>query len=207
MIHRVVFFALLSVASAANAESVTKSQRLAADAPVPSGIKAAGKRLIAVWAYTGPSNSQGHLVLSSTTTSGKAGETRKLFAQLYSGAKPKQVRQVQDAVTNCKLDMTASFVGGSVAFDDVDGDGVVEASFAYDLGCDATERPTPRKLLVLEGAAKHIIRGNGRGKDLEGNPTGGDYKSEGFKGEDALATWAYGRWGALLDTAAVNVDP
>ncbi|MDX2092037.1 MAG: hypothetical protein SFX73_29505 [Kofleriaceae bacterium] len=207
MTHRSLFVALLVTAGVAHAESPVKAQRLATDAKLPAGIKPSGKRVIAVWSYTGPKNSQGHLVLSSTTSSSKAGETRKLFAQLYTGAKPKQVRQVQDAVTNCKLDMTASFVDGSIAFDDVDGDDKVEASFAYDLGCDATERPTPRKLLVLEGAAKHIIRGNGRGKDLDGNPTGGDYKSEGFKGEDALATWANGRWAELLDTAAVNVDP
>jgi hypothetical protein len=126
---------------------------------------------------------------------------------VYSGAKPKQLRIVQDGVTNCQLDMTSSFVQGSVSFADVDGDGKVEIGFAYDLNCDATERPTPRKLLVLEGAAKHILRGNGRGKDLDGNPTGGDYKSEGFKGEGAIATWAEARWNELLDTEAVNVDP
>jgi len=46
-------------------------------------------------------------------------------------------------------------------------------AFAYDIGCDATERPTPLKLIILEGAAKFALRGNGRGKTLDGAPAGG----------------------------------
>ncbi len=183
------------------------SVRLAADAPVPASIKVKGQRLIGVWTFAGPKGASGHLVLSSTTRSGKAGESRQLFAQLYAGAKPKLVRLVQDGVPNCQLDLTASFVQGSVSFADVDGDGVVEVGLAYDLGCDATERPTPRKLIVLEGADKHALRGNGRGKDLDDKPAGGDFKTDPFKNQAVLATWAENRWKELLDTNAINVDP
>lgn len=187
------------------------SARLAPELPLPVGIKPQGTRVIGTWRYQGPGPVSGHLVLSSTSRTTKAGESRKLFAQIYvtgkPGAKPKQVRLVQDGVTGCQLDMTASFVQGSVAFEDVDGDGTAEIAFAYDLGCDATERPTPRKLIILEGAAKFALRGNGRGKTLDGAPAGGDYKADAFKGQDAIATWAEAHWNQLLDTAAISVDP
>lgn len=191
----------------AQPSSPVTSERLAPEAPLPAAIKAKGQRLIGAWTFAGPKGASGHLVLSSTSRSGKAGASRQLFAQLYAGAKPKQVRLVQDGVTNCQLDLIASFVQGSVSFADVDGDGVVEIGFAYDLGCDATERPTPRKLLVLEGPDKHALRGNGRGKDLEDKPTGGDFKADPFKNQAALATWAQKRWKELLDTTAISVDP
>ena len=201
-----VLAALGAVAHAQPSSPIT-SERLAPEAPLPSSITAKGKRLIGAWKFAGPGGASGHLVLSSTSRSGKAGESRQIFAQLYAGAKPKQVRLVQDGVTNCQLDMTASFVQGSVSFEDIDGDGKVEVGFAYDLGCDATERPTPRKLLILEGTAKHALRGNGRGKDLDDKPIGGDYKADPFKNEGAIATWAEMRWNELLDTPAINVDP
>ena len=204
-----VLLLLLSSGGLAGAQpaSPVTSERLAADKALPASIKAKGQRLIGVWAYAGPKGASGHLVLSSTSRSGKAGTSRQLFAQLYTGASPKQVRLVQDGVTNCQLDMTASFVQGSVSFGDVDGDGAVEIGLAYDLGCDATERPTPRKLLVLEGADKHALRGNGRGKDLDDKPAGGDFKADPFKNQAAVATWAEKRWKELLDTTAIDVDP
>lgn len=187
------------------------STRLAPELPLPAGVKPQGKRVIGTWEYRGPGPVSGLLVLSSTDRSTKAGVSRQLFAQVYAvprpGAKPKQVRLVKDAVTNCQLDLTASFVQGSVAFDDVDGDGTAEVAFAYDLGCDATERPTPRKLIILEGAAKFALRGNGRGKTLDGAPAGGDYKADAFKGQEAIGTWAEAHWNQLLDTAAISVDP
>lgn len=208
MFRSIILLAIIASSSAhAEAPSAIQSERLAADAPLPTPIKPKGTRRIAAWKFTGADKVPGYLVLSSTSRSSKAGESRQLFAQLYAGAKATQIRLVQDGVTNCKLDMTSSFVPGAVSFADVDGDGKVEVAFAYDLGCDATERPTPRKLLVLEGAAKHALRGNGRGKDLDDKPTGGDYKAEGFKGEDAIAKWAQARWTELLATPAINVDP
>ncbi len=197
---------LTSLVSVAHAKPIT-SERLAAGQALPASIKAKGKVLIGAWKYAGPTGAPGHLVLSSTSRSAKTGESRQLFAQLYEGIKPKQIRVVQDGVTNCELDLVASFVQGSVSFEDVDGDGKVEVSFAYDLNCDATERPTPRKLLILEGTAKHALRGTGRGKDLDDKPAGGDYKADAFKNEGALATWAEARWRELLDTETINIDP
>lgn len=204
-----LFTVLASLSAVAHADpsSPIQSERLAPDVSLPASIKAKGKRLIATWKFTGADKVPGYLVLSSSDRSTKSGESRQIFAQLYAGSKPKQVRLVQDGVANCKLDMTSSFVQGSVSFTDVDSDGKVEVAFAYDLGCDATERPTPRKLLVLEGAAKRVLRGNGLGKDFDDKPIGGDRKADGFKGEAALATWADARWTELLATAAVNVDP
>ncbi len=210
MFRSFILFAVVGSMSAvalAQPSPQIQSERLAPDVSLPAPIKPKGKRLIATWKFTGADKVPGYLVLSSSDRSSKAGESRQIFAQLYTGSKPKQVRLVQDGVTNCKLDMTSSFVQGSVSFADVDSDGKVEVAFAYDLGCDATERPTPRKLLVLEGATKHALRGNGLGKDLDDKPIGGDHKADGFKGEAAIATWAEARWTELLATSAVAVDP
>ena len=185
------------------------SARLDAKA-LPAGIKAKGKRVIAAWQFTSPGGKVGHLVLSSTETKDKVsiGPGRKLYAQLYAGTKPKQVRLVQDGFGGCNVALRAAFVQGSPSFDDVDGDGVVEVAFAYDLACDMGEEPTTRKLLVLEGAAKYALRGESRGQDpATGATGGGTYKAEGLAKEGAISAWAEARWDTLLATAPLAVDP
>lgn len=177
---------------------------------LPAGIKAKGTRVIAAWRFTGPDGKVGHLVLSSTETKDKVsiGPGRKLYAQLYSGTRPKQVRLVQDGFAGCNVALRAAFVPGSTSFDDLDGDGVVEAAFAYDLACDMGEEPTTRKLLILEGPAKYALRGQSRGQDpATGAAGGGTYKAEGLGKQGAIAAWAEARWDTLLATAPLAVDP
>jgi hypothetical protein len=174
--------------------------------PLPTALKVKGKRTIAVYQWAAPTGGDGYLVLSSTETKGKRGPGRDLFVQIYGGKKPREVRLVKDGQASCALDLTASFVAGSVAVMDVDADGTPEVSVAYDLGCDATERPTPRKLILVEGATKHAMRGAGMGKDPDGKPLGGEVAADGFKKEAALLGWATDRWKTLLAVAPRAVD-
>lgn len=196
--------ALVAVPAIAAADPVAR--QLDATAKLPAGVVAKGKRVVQAWTWA-DKDGPGYLVLSTTQKDGKKGTGRQLFAQLYAGARPRELRLVRDAVENCQLDLVASFVPGSVAVTDIDGDGTPEVSFAYDLDCDAKADGSPRKLLVLEGTAKHALRGTSRGKDPDDKPVGGEYKADPFKGEGALATWAEARWNELLATEPVAVDP
>ena len=196
--------ASLGIIGGAAADPVAK--QLDASATLPAGIAAKGKRVVQAWTWT-DKNGPGHLVLSTTQRDSKKGTGRQLFAQVYAGAKPRQTRLVRDAVENCQLDLVASFVTGSVAVSDIDGDGTAEVSFAYDLDCDAKADGSPRKLIILEGTAKHALRGTSRGTDPDDKPIGGEYKADPFKGQEALGTWAETRWNELLSSEPVGVDP
>lgn len=215
MIRAATLLTLVLSATVAQAKRMPEpppvtSVQLDATAPLPAGIKAKGKRVIAAWKVTGPGAKVGYLVLSSTeTTSRKSiGPGRKLYAQLYAGAKPKQVRLVQDGFDGCNVALRAAFVAGSTSFEDLDGDGIPEVAFAYDLACDMGEGATTRKLLILEGPAKYALRGQSLGRDpVTGTAGDGAYKAEGMANEGAISAWAEARWDTLLATAPLAVDP
>lgn len=106
---------------------------------------------------------------------------------------------MQDATTDCAdADLRAEFLDDSVRVTDEDGDGKVELSFAYDLNCTTDVSPSTRKLLVLEGGDKHILRGTARVQISESEKMGGDFKPEGFKGQPKLDAFAKARWAELL---------
>ncbi len=170
--------------------------------PLPAGVKAKGKTVEQVWTWTeGDLLTSGLAVLSSTDTV-KDGRlvARKLFVQYYrgKGGKLKQVRLVQDGVPTCEYDVVAGFVPGSVQITDEDTDGLSELSFAYDVTCTSDVSPATRKLLMLEGPAKHALRGETQIDAGGGQLIGGTYKLDGFKKAAALQALAEAQWKALL---------
>lgn len=205
-LHRfaLLITALLATSSPALAGDLTASK--VEPTALPKKVVAKGKRVVQAWTWTAK-DGPGYLVLSATQKDSKRGPGRQLFAQLYGGKGPAELRVVRDAVENCQLDLVVSFVTGSVSVTDVDADGTPEVAFAYDLDCDAKADGTPRKLIVLEGKDKHALRGTSRGTDPDDKPVGGEFKAEGFKGAPALATWAEKRWKELLAVEATAVDP
>jgi hypothetical protein len=126
--------------------------------------------------------------------------SKRLWAYHYiDGDKPKLVRKVQDKELDCEFDNLARFVDGSVGVTDLDGDGVGEVTFAYDLGCVSDVSPTPRKLLLLESGQKWILRGLARAADGAGGT---------FKPDPAKSRWpaafhrhAAAEWARLLERA------
>jgi hypothetical protein len=101
------------------------------------------------------------------------------FMQRAATAKKfKSLRQVKDAVTQCdEGDMPAEFDGGTIGVSDVDGDGIGELMFAYRFGCVTDMSPIDRKLVVLEGKDKFILRGTTR-VDLGNEKAGGEFTAD-----------------------------
>lgn len=185
----------LAVADAAPAPSLG-ARKLDPAKPLPAGVKAKGTQVREAWTWTNPDGAPGYLVLSVTSNTRTV--SRQLYAQVYGGKQPREIRLVKDGLSNCKLDLVANFLAGSVSIDDIDGDGTPEIAFAYDVVCSATADPVPRKLIILEGGAKYALRGRGMGKDPDDKVIGGDYKADAFKGAEAIGTWAEARWKELL---------
>ena len=200
---RCSLIALTLTLGTAHAGTLDVKQLDASAPPVKLAVK--GKRLVQLWQWKGADGLPSYLALSSTSSTTQ-GESRELYAQIFTGAQRRELRLVRDGITSCKLDLTASFVAGSVSITDEDADSTPEIAFAYDLDCDARAKATPRKLIVIEGADKHALRGTARGEDDDGKPIGGDFKAD-FKNAPKLQPWAEARWKALLAVPPINVDP
>jgi hypothetical protein len=197
---------LLAVALAASAARAAPfgAEVLGFGDPLPGEVKVKGATLDAVWRWSEDDGKTTSLAVFSSTDRWRGMQLtdRKLFVQVYRGAAGslKQVRLVQDGIDACDLDTVAKVLIGSVSVTDVDGDGTAELAFAYDVSCVSDISPSSRKLLVLEGDAKHILRGRSRvdiggdGRHLEG----GEFKAAGFQGEAALLRFAEQRWQKLL---------
>ena len=193
---------VLSATSADAREAIPyKVQQLPAGTRLPKAMKVKGAEVLQVWTWEEfDDRYTGYAVFSQTETA-KAGHVtgRKLYVQLYTGKgeAQKELRLVQDGVTDCELDVIVNFVDGSVSITDEDADGVDELTFAYDLACTGDISPHVRKLLVLEGKDKHALRGTSR-IDLGATSEGGEYKADGFKKQPALKALAEQRWKDLL---------
>ncbi|MBX7100526.1 MAG: hypothetical protein K1X89_22605 [Myxococcaceae bacterium] len=116
-----------------------------------------------------------------------------------------RVFQANDFVPTCEFDLTLELVKDSVQLSDADGDGEVELSFAYVLGCRSDVSPLTLKLLLYEGATKYALRGTNRvlvGQDEQGKPQfeGGDHQADpAFKAAAPLLAYAETRWKLALE--------
>jgi hypothetical protein len=76
-----------------------------------------------------------------------------------SGA-PRNLLPVRDLVAPCEMGgVTARFHDAARTITDLDGDGIAEVTFAYELSCLSDVSPGTYKLLVLENGTKYILRG------------------------------------------------
>lgn len=73
---------------------------------------------------------------------------------------PKNLLPVRDfSEPNCPLGPSAKFHDAARTVTDLDGDGIAEVTFAYEVACRSDVSPSTYKLLVLEGGTKYILRG------------------------------------------------
>jgi hypothetical protein len=73
---------------------------------------------------------------------------------------PKNLLPVRDFTeAGCPLAPSARFHDAARAVTDLDGDGIAEVTFAYELACRSDVSPSTYKLLLLEGGTKYILRG------------------------------------------------
>jgi hypothetical protein len=123
------------------------------------------------------------LTLTKKHGSGKKGYdgedmmNRELYAYQYvkkSGGWS-QLWKVNDLITECPVDLTLEFFGGSLTVTDLNNDGVGETTFLYKLCCRGDVSPCDMKLIMHEGETKYAIRGTMK-LFVDGGWHGGDYK-------------------------------
>ena len=69
-------------------------------------------------------------------------------------------RTVRDFVKACPFDVHLHLEDDSLQTTDLDGDGLAEITFAYQITCTSDMSPRTRKLLLLEDGEKYILRGH-----------------------------------------------
>jgi hypothetical protein len=82
--------------------------------------------------------------------------------QLKDNAKPVLMWQLHDSVTDCNLDLMATFLPATLGITDVDNNGMAEVWVAYRLGCSGDISPNELKIIAHEGATKYGLRGIGK---------------------------------------------
>ncbi len=131
-------------------------------------------------------------VVFSSTDSEKSDEDfgaarrRMLYIDHWAranGKKPRALLPARDLVEDCPLDLVATFIDGASGVTDLDGDGIAEATYGYQLACRGDVSSATYKLLLVENGKKYILRGSSRLR-VDGAPSGGD-----FKPEPAAAKW------------------
>jgi len=69
------------------------------------------------------------------------------------------LRRIKDFVMECDLDLMLEHIPDSLAITDLDGDGLSEVTFLYELACRGDVSPPTLKLMMLEDGEKYAIRG------------------------------------------------
>ena len=195
---RVAVAALLAAPLALAAPVAVKELPFAPNAA--AGFKAPGK-LVGGLRWT-DRNGENVLAFWRGESQRRVGDETQLSAILYARhyAAGKLLREVKDLVERCEFDLTLAIVDGSPRVTDLDKDGIGEATFAYKLGCRSDVSPLTLKLLVLEGGAKHILRGETRVDVGGGESMGGTYKVDAsFARAPAFLAHAKKVWQAVVD--------
>lgn len=139
----------------------------------------------------------------------KGGDAQLLVTHEVEGPKNKwsRVFQAKDFVKDCEFDLTLELVPGLAELSDADGDGELEVSFAYLLGCRSDVSPLTMKLLTYEGATKYALRGTNKVivSELEDGKRefqGGDFEADpAFEPAPKLLEHAKARWAKALEAA------
>ncbi|WP_157530796.1 M949_RS01915 family surface polysaccharide biosynthesis protein [Hymenobacter norwichensis] len=90
--------------------------------------------------------------------------TARIMARQYvrqpSQNNYQELWRLQDAVTDCALDMTLRLQPGSTAITDLDQNGRSETTLVYALACRGDISGADLKLIMRAGAAKYALRGS-----------------------------------------------
>jgi hypothetical protein len=168
---------------------------------LPAGAKLDGTiEKVVTWTDARGENHAGF-----ATRAGRKGEltSKSLWVRhwITQGGAAQLVREIKDHVGDCEFDLTLAFVDRALGLTDLDGDGVAELTFAYQLGCRSDVSPNDLKLLILEGGDKYIIRGQTRIDMGDGERYGGERKVDAslVKGPQELRRHAEAVWDQIVE--------
>lgn len=172
----------LWIAGAAHAGTEVKTSAVKAS-DLPTGVTVRGELVRGV-TFT-DKNGTNYLLF------GRAFDKKKNSFALYvedwvvpaKGA-PKNLLPVRDFTeAGCPLGPSAIFHDAATTVTDLDGDGIAEVTFAYQLACRSDVSPATYKLLVIENGTKLILRGQTTVDPGDGVLGGA------FKADPAEAKW------------------
>jgi len=106
------------------------------------------------------------------------------------------VQTIRELVNPCNLDMEARFLDQSVTVTDLDKDGQAELTFGYVTRCAGDVSPSSKKVLMLEGKAKHALRGESLVDLGDGVTEGGSYRVDFKKAPKSFKNHAIQVWTA-----------
>lgn len=69
--------------------------------------------------------------------------------------------KITDGISDCPVDITASFIHPATTITDLDSNGIAETIIMYNLACRGDVSPSTLKLLMHEGTKKYALRGIG----------------------------------------------
>ena len=184
--------------------NIPKTFRSDSSGTLPTGVKKVSGT-VERWVSWQDSRGDNVAIFSQDTKekARKDGErlvSKSLFVTVFSGkdGKLKRVREVRELANACLFDLTNEARETSVGVTDLDGDGIGELTFAYVTGCRSDVSPLSMKLLMLEGADKHILRGSTR---VAAGPEkiGGEFVAEfGKKAPEAFLEHAKKVWARFV---------
>lgn len=113
----------------------------------------------------------------------------ELFAYhfIISGNEAKQTWKVYDYISDCPVDLLASFVKNTFKITDLNNNGIAETWLMYKKVCHGDVSPSEMKIIMYEGNQKYAMRGENKvqvGIDENGKKQflGGEFKfDENFK--------------------------
>lgn len=117
------------------------------------------------------------------------GSDAELFGYhfIVSGNEVKQTWKVYDYISDCPVDIVASFVKNTFQITDLNKNGIAETWLMYKTVCHGDVSPSDMKIIMYEGNTKYAMRGENKvavGIDDNGKKQfeGGEYKlDENFK--------------------------
>lgn len=137
---------------------------------------------------------------------GEDGTDAELFAYhfIVKDGKPSLSWKVYDFVSDCPVDLTASFNDFRVT--DLDKNGMAEVWMVYKTACRGDVSPAEMKIIMYENGKKYAIRGTEKifqGLDEKGNKSydGGEYQFDQafLKSAKEFRTFAEKLWNTYMD--------
>lgn len=146
---------------------------------IPSSVKDYKGTPVAGATWT-DANGENVVLVTETSVDEKPGPyghllSKELYAYHYimKDGSGDELWKIQDFVNDCDFDLALSYVPESLSITDLDGDGIAESTFMYNLSCKSDVTPDDLKLMMHENKNKYALRGYTYIKSING---GGDYK-------------------------------
>ncbi|MFC4817992.1 M949_RS01915 family surface polysaccharide biosynthesis protein [Flavobacterium sp. GCM10023249] len=126
------------------------------------------------------------------------GSDAELFAYhfIVSNTTTKPTWRVYDYISDCPVDIEASFVKNTFQVTDLDNNGIAEIWLMYRTVCHGDISPSTMKIIMYQGAQKYAMRGESKVRVSEKEFIGGDYIFDNafLKGPKAFTGFAKKLW-------------